>query len=255
MAEPLRLNRFLAQAGVGSRRRCDELIRSGRILVNGVAPIGMGARVDPATDEVRLDGAPLRVATDLHTIALHKPLDVLVTARDARGRRTVLDLVTDAPGRLFPVGRLDYRSEGLLLLTNDGDLAFRLAHPRFKVDKLYRVDVSGPVPEGVVEQLAHGVTLDDGPTQPARVTVVARRTGGATLDVELREGRKRQVRRMLALFGLEVTRLVRVRFGPVALGTLPAGAWRELEAAEVRALRRATGLEPGEVGHPGGGAS
>ena len=255
MAEPLRLNRFLAQAGVGSRRRCDELIRSGRILVNGAAPVGMGARVDPAADEVRLDGARLRVATEVRTIALHKPIEVLVTARDVRGRRTVSDLVTDAPGRLFPVGRLDYRSEGLLLLTNDGDLAFRLAHPRFKVDKHYRVEVSAPVPEGVGERLARGVMLDDGPTQPARVRVTSRGRAGATLDIELREGRKRQIRRMLALFGLDVTRLVRVRFGPIALGPLPAGAWRELDATEVRALREAAGLDAAGDRGPGGETS
>ena len=258
MAEPLRLNRFLAQAGVGSRRRCDELIRSGRILVNGAAPVGMGARVDPATDDVRLDGALLRVATALRTIALHKPIDVLVTARDSRGRRTVLDLVTDAPGRLFPVGRLDYRSEGLLLLTNDGDLAFRLAHPRFKVDKLYRVEATGPLTDDVVAHLAAGVTLDDGPTQPAGVRVVARRAGGSTLEIELREGRKRQIRRMLALFGLEVTRLVRVRFGPIVLGTLPAGSWRTLEPVELRALHAAAGLDGDGSGDgdraPGGAA-
>lgn len=253
MAEPLRLNRFLAQAGVGSRRRCDELIRSGRILVNGAPPNGPGARVDPAADEVRLDGAPVHAATDLHTLALNKPVDVLVAARDARGRRTVADLVADAPGRVFPVGRLDYRSEGLLLLTNDGDLAFRLAHPRFKVDKHYRVEVAGPVPEEVPRRLGQGVMLDDGPTQPARVRLAGRRGNVTALDVELREGRKRQIRRMLALFGLEVTRLVRVRFGPVELGDLPPGRWRELDADEVRALRAAAGL-PAEGAAPGASA-
>lgn len=247
MAEPLRLNRFLAQAGVGSRRRCDELIRSGRILVNGARPEGPGARVDPASDEVRIDGTPVRPDTELRTIALHKPVDVLVSARDVRGRRTVLDLVADAPGRVFPVGRLDYRSEGLLLLTNDGDLAFRLAHPRFKVDKLYRVEVEGPVPPATVDRLAHGVVLDDGPTQPAKVRIAGSARGGTTLEIELREGRKRQIRRMLALFGLEVTRLVRVRFGPVELGSLPAGRWRALSAAEIAALRTAAGLDGADV--------
>ncbi len=254
MAEPLRLNRFLAQAGVGSRRRCDELIRSGRILVNGAPPNGPGARVDPAADEVRLDGTPVRPAAATHTILLHKPVDVLVAARDARGRRTVSDLTGDAPGRVFPVGRLDYRSEGLLLLTNDGDLAFRLAHPRFKVDKHYRVEVEGPVGADVPERLAAGVMLDDGPTQPARVRVAERRGDVTVLDVALREGRKRQIRRMLALFGLEVTRLVRVRFGPVALGDLPPGRWRELTGDEVRALRAAAGLGADDGGGTEGGS-
>jgi len=239
----LRLNRFLAAAGVGSRRRCDELIRAGRILVNGAAPIGLGARVDPAADEVRLDGERVDVPRAHRTIALHKPVDVLVAARDGRGRRTVQELVADAGVRVFPVGRLDYRSEGLLLLTNDGDLAFRLAHPRFKVTKEYRVDVEGDVPDRAVASLAEGVTLDDGPTQPARVRVVQRGRGVTTLAIELREGRKRQIRRMLALFGLPVRRLVRVRFGPLALDPLAPGRWRELEPQEVRALRVAVGLE------------
>lgn len=239
MSETLRLNRFLAAAGAGSRRRCDDLIRSGRVRVNDVVIVELGTKVDPERDVVRLDDRTLERPTGHQLIMLHKPAEVLVAARDGRGRKTVTDLVADVPARVFPVGRLDYRSEGLLLLTTDGDLAFRLAHPRFKVAKVYHVDVLGDVPAKVVRALAEGVTLEDGPTQPARVRVLDATSARTSLEIELREGRKRQIRRMLALFGLVVTRLVRVRFGPVSLGSLPAGKWRPLRDAEARALRDA----------------
>jgi pseudouridine synthase len=242
MKELLRLNRFLAAAGVASRRRCDDLIRQGRIAVNGVRVEQLGTRVDPDGDEVCLDGRRLELPDGQWTLLLHKPREVLVAARDERGRRTVMDLLGGAPGRVFPVGRLDYRSEGLLLFTNDGELAYRLAHPRFKVEKLYVVEVEGNVSPKVVGQLRRGVVLEDGPTQPADVKVVGRAGGRTTLDVRLKEGRKRQVRRMLALFGHEVTRLRRVKFGPVELGRLEPGRWRELHEEEVRALRLAAGL-------------
>ncbi len=241
MSESLRLNRFLAAAGAGSRRRCDDLIRAARVRVNGVVVVELGTKVDPDRDDVSLDDRPLARPRGHHLIMLHKPPDVLVAARDGRGRRTVMDLIADAPGRVFPVGRLDYRSEGLLLLTNDGDLAFRLAHPRFKVEKIYHVEVLGEIPARVVRALAEGVMLEDGPTQPARVQVLHAASTKTSLEIELREGRKRQIRRMLALFGLVVTRLVRVSFGPVALGTLAAGAWRPLRATEIRELRAAVG--------------
>jgi pseudouridine synthase len=198
--------------------------------------------VDPRADAVELDGARVEAPPGQWTLALNKPAEVLVAARDGRGRRTVMDLLEDAPGRVFPVGRLDYRSQGLLLLTNDGDLAFRLAHPRYKVDKCYHVDVAGPLPPGALRALRDGVLLDDGPTLPARVRVLDRDGPRQTLEISLREGRKRQVRRMLALFGAEVLRLERVRFGPVELGELPPGQWRALSGTEVLALRHAVGL-------------
>jgi pseudouridine synthase len=246
MSETLRLNRFLAAAGAGSRRRCDDLIRAGRVRVNDVVIVELGTKVDPDRDVVSLDERTLERPRGNHLIMLHKPAEVLVAARDGRGRRTVAELVADAPGRVFPVGRLDYRSEGLLLLTSDGDLAFRLAHPRFKVAKVYHVEVAGDVPPRVVRALSEGVLLEDGPTQPARVSVLHEGGGKTTLEIELREGRKRQIRRMLALFGLVVTRLVRVRFGPVSLGTLAAGQWRLLRETEIRALRAAVEASGGE---------
>ena len=244
MTEQLRLNRFLATAGVASRRRCDELIQEGRIHVNGERVSQLGTRVDPSADEVVLDGVRVELPQEQWTLVLHKPREVLVAARDERGRKTVMDLLQGFPGRVFPVGRLDYRSEGLLLFTNDGELAYRLAHPRFKVDKVYLVEVEGSVAPAVVDELRRGVTLEDGKTQPAEVRTLKKRHGHTYLEIRLREGRKRQIRRMLALFGHEVIRLKRVRFGPVLLESLAAGDWRELGDKEVQALRREVGLDP-----------
>jgi pseudouridine synthase len=242
MGESLRLNRYLAAAGLASRRRCDDLIRAGRVTVNGARVEQLGVRVDPETDEVAVDGRPLPAPRDHCTLVLNKPRDVLVAACDERGRSTVMDLLADFPGRVFPVGRLDYRSEGLLLFTNDGELAFRLAHPRFKIAKLYHVHVEGGVAPAVLEALRRGVTLDDGPTLPARVRELSRRKGKTVLEIELKEGRKRQIRRMLALFGHEVVRLRRVRFGPLEIGSLNVGKWRALAPEEVGALRREVGI-------------
>lgn len=250
MSEPIRLNRFLASAGIASRRRCDDLIRERRITVNGSVVTELGTRVAPESDVVLVDGAPAVLAAGDWTLVLHKPKHVLVAAVDVRGRRTVLDLLHEFPGRVFPVGRLDYRSEGLLLLTNDGELAFRLAHPRYKVEKIYRVEVVGDVEAATIDALRKGVVLEDGPTQPAEVKIVSSVAGRTTLEFGLREGRKRQIRRMLALFGLPVERLVRTRFGPLELGTLAEGVWRVLESDEILALRRAAGLVVEESGEP-----
>jgi pseudouridine synthase len=227
---------------VASRRQCDVLIREGHVTVNGAVITELGTRVNPLIDRVHLDGAPLELPEGEWSLVLHKPKHVLVAARDHRGRKTVMDLLQDFPGRVFPVGRLDYRSEGLLLFTNDGELAYRLAHPRFKVEKLYHVEIEGSVAPGVLRALRRGVVLEDGPTLPAHVRIVSREGKRTVLEFGLREGRKRQVRRMLALFGFPVERLVRTRFGPLALGTLAEGAWRVLDAREVRELRRAAGL-------------
>jgi len=210
--------------------------------VNGDPVRELATRVDPERDRVALDGHDLRLPRVSWVIALNKPPEFLVAARDMRGRRTVMELVRDVPERVFPVGRLDYRSEGLLLFTNDGDLAYRLAHPRYKVEKVYRVEVPGSVAPDVLEAFGRGVMLEEGRTMPARAVALSRDRKGTVLEIELREGRKRQIRRMLALFGHTVTRLRRIRFGPVELGDLPGGSWRELSAGELRALREAVGL-------------
>ena len=229
----MRLNAWLARAGVASRRGADELIRAGRVTVNG-RPGELGTIVERG-DDVRLDGRPLSLER-LAYVLLHKPAGVVTTARDPRGRPTVVALVGH-PARIVPVGRLDVQTTGALLLTNDGALAHRLAHPRYHVDKVYVADVEGRPPTAALARVARGVELDDGPTAPARV----RRLGPSTVELTIHEGRNRQVRRMLEAVGHPVRALHRSRYGPLTLEGLEPGAWRELEPSEVDALRAATG--------------
>ncbi len=241
-----RLQKVLARVGVGSRRACEELIAAGRVLVNGERAV-LGQRVDVERDRVTLDGAPLAVAPDLVHYLLHKPAGVVTTADDPQGRPTVTGLVPSEP-RVFPVGRLDAASEGLLVLTNDGELAHRLTHPSFGVDKEYLVETDGVPGAGALRRLRQGVELEDGLTAPAKVGVVA--TG--VLRIVIHEGRNRQVRRMCEAVGHPVRRLVRTRIGPVSDVRLRAGQWRSLTAAEVRALARAASRRDG-AGQQGSG--
>ena len=231
-----RLQKILARAGFGSRRACEELIRQGRVAVNGeVAQLGQ--RADPERDRITVDGEPIRLKREYTYIALHKPRGVLSDEGDGTGRLpTVRDLV-DLPGHLFPVGRLDLRSEGLILLTDDGDLAFRLTHPRFGHEKEYHVLVEGRPSEETLRKWRRGVFLDGRRTARADVEVLRREEGRTWLRVVLREGRKRQIRRVAAMLGHPVHRLIRVRVGPVWLGNLPPGRWRRLTPAEVQALK------------------
>ena len=229
----MRLAKYLAHAGVASRRAAVELVRAGRVTVDGVR------ETDPArelgTELVELDGRPVAGLEQRVTYAVHKPEGVVSTVRDTHGRPTVTGLVQDAR-RLYPVGRLDADSSGLILLTNDGELANLLTHPRHGVPKTYRARVGGGTPSAAtLARLCAGVELDDGPTAPAR----ARLVGGDEIELELREGRKRQVRRMCAAVGHPVRSLVRVRFGALELGDLPPGASRRLGDAEVAGLRAA----------------
>ena len=228
-----RLQKVLAQAGVGSRRVAEELIAAGRVKVNGrVAELGN--RVDPGRDRVEVDGVVVGVAPGLVYYLLNKPAGVVTTAADTHGRPTVLDLVPAAP-RVFSVGRLDQATEGLLLMTNDGDLAHRLTHPSFGVDKEYLVEVDGAPSRGALRRLREGVELEDGPTAPARVAQVAPNL----IRITIHEGRKRQVRRMFDAIGHPVLRLVRTRIGPISDRRLAPGEWRMLETDEVRTLERA----------------
>ena len=228
----MRLNAFLARAGVASRRRADELIKAGRVHVNG-APGELNTVVG-ARDVVELDGR--RVARQpLAYVLLHKPSGVVTTARDPEGRPTVLDLV-DHDVRVVPVGRLDAATTGALLLTNDGPLAHRLAHPRYGVEKVYVADVDGVPSDETVERLAAGVELEDGPTAPARI----RRLAPSRLELVLHEGRNRQVRRMCEAVGHPVRRLHRSRYAGLDVGDLLPGASRELTRAEIDALRELT---------------
>jgi 23S rRNA pseudouridine2605 synthase len=248
MTEPagVRLQKVLAGAGLGSRRACEELIAAGRVVVDGQVA-ELGARVDPRRAEIRVDGDRVVVRDDLVYLALNKPRGVLSAMSDARGRRTVGDLVAELPDelgdesaserpRLFHVGRLDADSEGLLLLTNDGELAHRLMHPSFGVPKTYLATVPGPVGRQVGRRLAAGVDLEDGPVRVDAFRVVQAQGGRAIVEVVLHEGRKHVVRRLLAEVGHPVQRLVRTRIGPVQLGGQRPGTLRRLTRAEVAGL-------------------
>jgi pseudouridine synthase len=228
----VRLNAFIARAGVASRRKADDLIKAGRVTVNG-EPGQLNTFVG-ADDDVRLDGKPL-VKQRVAYVLLNKPAGVVTTARDPQGRRTVVDLV-DHPARVVPVGRLDAETTGALLLTNDGDLAHRLAHPRYEVDKVSDVECWTQPTDDDLARLRAGVELEDGLTSPA----VVRRIDGAHIELVLHEGRNRQVRRMLEAVGHRVKRLHRSRYGPLTLEGLEPGTWRELEAFEVERLRALT---------------
>jgi 23S rRNA pseudouridine2605 synthase len=229
----------LARVGLGSRRACEELIADGRVTVNGERA-ELGRRIDVGHDSVALDGVALAVLPGLVHYLLHKPAGTLTTAQDPFGRPTVLELVPDSP-RVFPVGRLDADSEGLLVLTNDGDLAQRLTHPSFGVEKEYLVETEGVPSAGALRRLRLGVDLDDGKTAPATVGVV----GPGVIRIVIHEGRNRQVRRMCDAVGHPVRRLVRTRIGPISDPHLKPGRWRALEPAEVRALARAAGGRDG----------
>jgi 23S rRNA pseudouridine2605 synthase len=244
-ADGIRLQKVLAAAGVGSRRACEELIAAGRVSVNGRVVTELGTRVDPATAVVSVDGNRIKTRDDLVYLALNKPRGVLSAMSDSRGRRTVADLVADRPERLFHVGRLDADSEGLLLLTNDGELAHRLMHPAFGVAKTYLATVPGPVRRDVGRRLRAGVELEDGPVQVDGFRVVQTSGERAIVEVVLHEGRKHIVRRLLDAVGHPVERLVRTAIGPVRLGGQKAGSVRELTAAELAALYRAVERQGG----------
>jgi pseudouridine synthase len=244
-ARRIRLNRFLALSGLASRRAADRLIAEGRVVVNGAPQLTPGLLVLPGRDHVLVDGNPVAPAERAVYLVLHKPAGVVTTLKDPQGRRSIRDLLPpDRRERVFPVGRLDRDSEGLLLLTNDGELAHRLLHPRYHVAKRYRVRTDPTPRPADLEQLAAGVEIEPGVvTRLAQVT----HEGGATFEILIREGKKRQIRRMCEVLGLRVTALVRTGFGPLALGSLPAGAIRELTPDEVRELELAAGLPTRKV--------
>jgi 23S rRNA pseudouridine2605 synthase len=237
-----RLNRYLARSGVASRRDADSLIASGAVRVNGELPPASGMLVVAGQDQVTVQGRTVEPSVPHRYLAMNKPEGVLVTARDPQGRPTVFDAVRDElPGRLFAVGRLDVATSGLLLLTDDGELANRLAHPRHKVAKEYLAVVRGTPSEAAVRALREGLELDGRRTQPALMEIEGSAGGFSRLRIVIREGRYRQVRRMLEAIGHPVRELTRTAFGPIRLGRLPAGGWRKLKPAEVEALRRASG--------------
>ena len=241
-----RLQKVLARAGLGSRRACEALIEEGRVEVNGEVAI-LGRRVDTEHDRVAVDGVTIPVRPGLVYYLLNKPAKVVTTAHDPEGRPTVVDLVPPEP-RVFPVGRLDWDTEGLLLLTNDGDLAHGLTHPSRGVPKTYLAEVAGVPGRDALRRLREGVDLDDGRTAPARARLIQTTPTGTALEVVIHEGRNRQVRRMCEAVGHPVRRLVRTRFGPLRDQRLGPGQWRPLSPQEIRSLYEAIRLKFGDAG-------
>jgi 23S rRNA pseudouridine2605 synthase len=232
----MRLARFLARAGVASRRAAEELIRAGRVSVNGRTVETPATVVEPASDTVSFDGRPLRPATQTVTVMLHKPPGYTCTAHDPHAERLVGELLPPELGRVFTIGRLDCASEGLLLCTNDGDLAFRCAHPRYGVRKTYRVVIATPFAPERIDQFCEGAVHNGERLAAAEARLVSRDGGRTEIELVLTEGKKREIRRLCACFGLKVARLLRIAYGPLELGDLPTGRWRHLQAAELRAL-------------------
>lgn len=238
----MRLNRFLARAGAASRRAADDLIADGRVSVNGSVTTSLGTQVDPESDTVELDGRPVVLPDALTYVALFKPAGYVVTLSDPQGRPTVLDLVPHAAAGVVPVGRLDAQTEGLILLTNDGDLAHRVAHPSYELDKVYEVTARGTLSDSDRERLESGIMLDGRRTARAQVSVLSSAHNRTKAVMTIHEGRKRQVRRMFEAVGHPVVNLKRTRIGPIELGDVKPGRWRHLTERELRELRESVGL-------------
>lgn len=242
--EGVRLQKLLAQAGVASRRAVEDLLREGRVKVNGVKAV-LGQRADPSLDRIEIDGRLLHIDQDKKYVVLNKPAGVVTSAKDPQGRKTVMDLIGEE-ARLFPVGRLDMATEGLLILTNDGELAHRMTHPSFEIPKTYIAEVKGSVGKGILRRLAQGVKIDNG--TPAKATSarvlgsVKGKDARSVVEITLHEGRKHVVRKMMEALGHPVVRLSRTAIGPLRLGRLAPGGYRNLTREEVEALYRETGL-------------
>ena len=247
-----RLQKVLAAAGYGSRRQCEELIVTGRVEVDGQVVTQLGTKVDPQLHEIRVDGELVRPPQVVYYM-LNKPSGVVCTARDPAGRPRVIDLVPEHP-RVFPVGRLDLHSEGLILLTNDGALANRLAHPRYGVEKTYLAQVAGLLTGAEVQKLLRGMYLAEGFARVARLKIRKRHKLSTWVEMTLDQGRNRQIRRMMARLGHKVMKLKRIGFGPLRLGSLPRGAWRHLTPREVALLRQAA-QQSTKQGSSGSGAT
>mgnify|MGYP000868438337 FL=1 len=241
-----RLQKILSSAGVASRRAAEKMIRAGRVMVDGAVVTELGAKYEAACHEITVDGNRIRADEKRYYVLLNKPRGYLSTVRDDRGRKTVLDLLPDFSARLYPVGRLDADTEGLLLITNDGALTQELLHPRYEIDKVYHAEVSGKVEADGLARLRSGILLEDGMTAPARVRVLRCEEGRTVVETIIHEGRNRQVRRMFAAIGCHVCALRRVRFAGLTLRGLATGAFRLLTAEEIDELRRSAGVMDGE---------
>lgn len=244
----VRLQKAIADSGLVSRRKAEELIAQGRVTVNGRVVSDRGTKVDPEKDHVKVDGRHLKPVPPQTFVMLNKPKHVVSTMSDPGGRLTIADLLPGVRVRVFPVGRLDFDGEGLVLLTNDGELAQRLLHPRYHVPKTYLIKVKGMLNDEDLRALEKGVMLEDGPTGPAVVNKVGKATENSWLELTIYEGRKHQVKRMLDAVGHPVLKLKRVRFGPLALGDLPVGRYRYLTDREANALRALAAGERREAG-------
>jgi pseudouridine synthase len=234
----IRLNKLIAAAGIASRRHADLLIQQGRVAVNGRKVTELGLQVDPQVDLVTVDGKPTPLPAPPDCLILNKPPGYLTTVRDSFGRPTVMDLLPQLNSRVYPVGRLDKDTSGLLFFTNDGELALALTHPRHLVEKVYLAEVRGVPAKEALQRLAAGILLEDGPTAPAKLGLKSVKHGNAIISITIREGRKRQVKRMLRTIGHPVLVLRRIAFGPLTLGALPCGQWRRLFEEELAELAK-----------------
>ncbi len=238
-----RLQKIISQAGVASRRAAEKMIAEGRVKVDGKVVTELGCKVDPATADIRVDGKRVSAAEPHVYFLLNKPKGYLSTARDERGRRTVLDLLPEVTERVYPVGRLDNNTEGLLLITNDGTLMNGLLHPKYEVEKTYIARIMGEPDEVTLDRLRQGIRLEDGMTAPAKVRLLEQGGGQSRVEIAIHEGRNRQVRRMFAAIGCDVRALKRVRFAGLTLQGVKRGQYRELTPAELLALFRLAGIK------------
>jgi len=245
-AAGVRLNKYISQAGIASRRRADELIAYGKVRVNGKVTRELGTLVRPG-DKVDVSGTPIKPLTETIYLVMHKPVGVMTTMRDPQRRRTIVELLPKNIARVVPVGRLDYDTAGVLLMTNDGELANRLLHPRYGVDKTYRATIAGRLSPEDIKALHEGVALDTYTAAGAKIRVVSVRSGYSVVDITIHEGRNRQVREMFEALGHPVQTLVRLRFGPISLGDLGVGRCRSLTPRELAALRRVGQAEADEA--------
>lgn len=240
--EQERLQKYLASAGVASRRASETLIKEGRVSVNGRVVTELGTKVTPGVDKVLVDGKPVQQEEELVYILMNKPAGYVTTVKDIHDRMTVMDLLTDVPYRVFPVGRLDFETEGLLLLTNDGEFAYRMTHPKFKMVKTYVATVQGNVTDERLAMLRNGVQLEDGMTAPAQVNIIRRENHKTVVEIAIHEGRNRQVRRMFKAVKNPVLELKRISIGPLTLKGVGVGEYRYLQGAELKKTGQRLGL-------------
>jgi len=241
----MRLQKYMAMCGLASRRKCEEIIVQGRVCVNGEQVLQLGTVIDETSDVVTVDKKQIYLQQEPVYIVLNKPMGVLTSVGDDRGRETIMDLLTDVPERVYPVGRLDYNSEGLLIVTNDGELAAKIMHPKGHLEKEYEVVIRGGVGDGALNELRSGIMLDGVKTLPAKVFLKRRNSDATHINIVITEGRNRQIRRMVEAVGHHVVHLKRIRIGNVLLGRLATGTWRFMNARELNELKSSLGMKTG----------